>query len=69
MKDPTDLLQKLAGIDPRLRPVVELRVFEGSRIEVTAERIDCSARTVTRLWRFAESWLQEQLSPGEEAAS
>lgn len=64
-----DLLQKLSDIDPQLRAVVELRVFEGLSIEETAERIACSTRTVTRLWRFAKLWLQEQMSPREVAIS
>lgn len=58
-----DLLSKLAAVDPALRSVVELRVFEGLPIDQCADRLGCSPRTVTRQWRFAKLWLQNQLAP------
>lgn len=63
-----DLLNKLADIDSQLRRVVEFRVFEGLSIEETANRMDCSPRTVVRQWRFAKLWLQNHLYPGMAAA-
>jgi RNA polymerase sigma factor (TIGR02999 family) len=60
-----DLLDKLADIDPQLRSVVELRVFEGLTVEEIAGRLGCSPRTVTRNWTFARHWLQNLLFPGE----
>ena len=59
-----DVLDGLAAIDPQLRSVVELRVFEGLSIEECAERLGCSVSTVTRNWRFAKRWLQNRLAPG-----
>ncbi len=59
-----DVLDGLAAIDPQLRSVVELRVFEGLSIEECAERLGCSVSTVTRNWRFAKRWLRNQLAPG-----
>jgi RNA polymerase sigma factor (TIGR02999 family) len=59
-----DVLDGLADIDPQLRSVVELRVFEGLSIEECAERLGCSVSTVTRNWRFAKRWLQNHLAPG-----
>lgn len=59
-----DLLDKLGAIDPQLRRVVELRVFEGLSSDETAARLSCSTRTVTRHWRFAKIWLQDHLSRG-----
>lgn len=62
-----NLLAKLESIDHQLRSVVELRVFEGLPAEDIAVRLGCSSRTVGRHWRFAKSWLQAQLFPGEAA--
>ena len=64
-----NLLDKLAAIDPQLRMVVELRVFEGLSIEESAARLGCSPRTVTRNWRFAKVWLQGNLYPGTVSSS
>lgn len=55
-----DLLAKLAAIDPQLRSVVELKVFEGLQNEEIAQRLHCSLRTVARHWQFAKSWLQSR---------
>lgn len=66
-----ELLTNLAAIDPQLRTVVELRVFEGLPAEEIATRMNCSARTVTRYWRFAKSWLQSKMGGaggGDDAA-
>ncbi|MFN7923757.1 MAG: ECF-type sigma factor [Bryobacteraceae bacterium] len=57
-------LAKLESIDSQLRSIVELRVFEGLSVDDIAARLGCSSRTVGRHWRFAKSWLQEQLYPG-----
>lgn len=59
-----DLLAKLGAIDPRLRTVVELKVFEGMSVEEIASQLGCAPRTVARRWQFARQWLQEQLSKG-----
>jgi RNA polymerase sigma factor (TIGR02999 family) len=56
-----DLLEGLAQIDPLLRSVVELRVFEGLTGDETAARLGCSARTEARHWKFARSWLASAL--------
>jgi len=41
-----DALAKLEAIDPRLRAVVEMKVFEGLTGEEIAHRLGCSPRTV-----------------------
>lgn len=56
-----DLLDGLAQIDPQLRAVVELRVFEGLTGDETAARLGCSPRTEARHWKFARSWLASAL--------
>jgi RNA polymerase sigma factor (TIGR02999 family) len=56
------LMEDLADIDPKLRTVVELRVFEGMTADEIAERMGCSARSVTTYWSFARKWLAARLS-------
>ena len=56
------ILADLARIDPQLRAVVELKVFEGLSVEEIAARLGCSARTVDRRWNFARHWLATQLA-------
>ena len=60
------LLAELAAMDPQLRAVVELRVFEGLSIEECSERLRCSVSTITRNWRYAKLWLQDRLAPDTE---
>lgn len=57
------LLGQLAAVDPQLRTVVELRVFEGLSIEECSERLNCSVSTITRNWRYAKLWLRERMDP------
>ena len=62
LREIEDMLSSLAGIDPALRLVVEMKVFEGLSREDIAERLGCSVRTVARHWDFAKHWLQNALS-------
>jgi RNA polymerase sigma factor (TIGR02999 family) len=62
------LLSELGAVDPQLRTVVELRVFEGLSIEECSARLGCSASTITRNWRYAKLWLRHQLSPEDESS-
>jgi RNA polymerase sigma factor (sigma-70 family) len=59
------LLDELSGIDPQLRTIVEMRVFEGFSIPDIAERLTCSERTVDRRWAFARKWLEHHLGPAQ----
>ena len=59
-----DLLYRLAKVDPQLRTVVEMRVFEGLTVSEVADRMGCSERTVARSWTFARNWLAEEMGPG-----
>jgi len=54
-----DILNRLAAINPSLRQVVELRVFEGLTREEIAEKMGCGTATVARHWSFARNWLEE----------
>jgi RNA polymerase sigma factor (TIGR02999 family) len=54
-----DVLNRLAAINPALRRVVELRVFEGLTREEIARQMGCGTATVARHWSFARNWLEE----------
>jgi len=54
-----DVLNRLAAINPALRRVVELRVFEGLTREEIAQEMKCGTATVARHWSFARNWLEE----------
>jgi RNA polymerase sigma factor (TIGR02999 family) len=56
-----ELLARLESIDPRVRTVVELRVFEGMTNEEIAGRLGCSVRTVGTCWSFARRWLESEI--------
>jgi RNA polymerase sigma factor (TIGR02999 family) len=57
-----DALDRLGEIDPRLRTVVELRVFEELTVEETAQSMGCGHATVSRYWRFAREWLAREFA-------
>ena len=57
-----DVLNRLAAINPALRRVVELRVFEGLTREEIAQEMGCSTATVARHWSFARNWLEDSFA-------
>jgi RNA polymerase sigma factor (TIGR02999 family) len=57
-----DVLNRLAAINPALRQVVELRVFEGLTRDEISREMGCSTATVARHWNFARNWLEEALA-------
>jgi RNA polymerase sigma factor (TIGR02999 family) len=59
-----ELLEKLASIHPRLRSVVEMKVFEGLSVDEIAMRLGIAPRTVARNWTFCKEWLREKLQAG-----
>ena len=66
LQDIEELLDRLARVDPVLRQIVEMKVFEGLSREEMAARLGCSLRTVARHWEFARHWLQDALpGPGK----
>lgn len=63
LADIEDLLVRLSKIDPELRTIVEMHVFEGFTIPEIASHLNCASRTVDRRWSFARKWLEHQLAP------
>jgi RNA polymerase sigma factor (TIGR02999 family) len=57
-----DLLKRLHAIDPRLRTLVELRVFQGRSTDEVAAALNCSVRTVGTLWVLARRWLEQEMA-------
>lgn len=56
-----EVLEQLAGIDPRQARIVELRYFAGLSLEETATTLELSKSTVIREWRMARAWLEQRL--------
>jgi RNA polymerase sigma factor (TIGR02999 family) len=54
------MLSRLGTINPKLRTIVELKVFEGFTGEEIAERLGCAPATVARHWYFAREWLKKE---------
>ena len=55
------LLARIEAIDPRLRVVVEWRVFHGKTPGEIAAHLGCTERTVSTLWSFCRNWLETEL--------
>src|SRR5262249_16104825 len=56
-----EVLQKLEQFDKRKSLIAVLRFFAGLTAEETAEALSISVETVTRDWRLARAWLQNEL--------
>jgi RNA polymerase sigma factor (TIGR02999 family) len=57
-------LTRLAGMDPELARLVELRFFGGLSIEETADVLGVSPATVKRSWATARAWLKREMTAG-----
>jgi RNA polymerase sigma factor (TIGR02999 family) len=62
-----EALTRLAGFDPDLVRLVELRHFGGLTVEETAVAMGVSPATVKRQWAVARAWLKRALSGGTRA--
>ncbi len=60
LQEVEDALTQLAAISPKLRAVVEMRVFEGLTSAEIAAQLGCSRRTATVYWNVAKRWLQTE---------
>jgi RNA polymerase sigma factor (TIGR02999 family) len=54
-------LRRLEALDPRKAEVVKLRLFWGFEMADVAGLLEVSVPTVQRDWRFAKTWLAEEL--------
>lgn len=54
-------LDKLKEMDPRLALVIEMRYFTGMTVSEVAEALGLSEKTISRDWRFAKTWLREEM--------
>lgn len=57
-----ECLRRLEIDDPRMVQVVELRFFAGLTENEAARVMECSPRTVRRLWFGAKTWLRRELA-------
>lgn len=60
-------LDRLAKVNPQMRTLVELRVFEGLKVDEAAQRMSISPRTAARYWAFAQEWLAVELGGARPA--
>jgi len=58
-----DALDRLEGVEPRWRQVVECRFFGGMTNEDIGQVLGVTARTVERDWVKAKAWLYKELYP------
>jgi len=61
-----DALNRLAGVDDRMRQIVEYRFFAGLSETEIAELLGVTTRTVQREWAKARAWLHKELYGGKE---
>jgi RNA polymerase sigma factor (TIGR02999 family) len=57
-------LEKLGGLAPRQREVVEYRFYLGFTIQETAEQLRLSESAIEKDWRMARAWLFRRIGPG-----
>jgi RNA polymerase sigma factor (TIGR02999 family) len=62
--DLDELLDQLAGADPRAAELVKLRFFAGLTGDQTAEVLGIAPRSADLLWAYARAWLFEKLQGG-----
>jgi len=60
-----EALTMLEAEEPRAARVVELKFFGGLTDSEVAEVLGTSMPTVTRDWRYARTWLLDQLGPNQ----
>ncbi len=56
-----EALQKLAGENPVVAKLVNLRYFAGMTLEEAAQVLHVSVRTAHRYWDYARAWLHHEI--------
>jgi RNA polymerase sigma factor (TIGR02999 family) len=59
-----DLLTRLDAFDPKLRTVLECKVFMGMTLSEIGAQLGCSERTAASYWALARRWLTSELESG-----
>ena len=59
-----DLLARLEGFDPKLRTVLEDKVFMGMTLAEIGGKLGCTERTAASYWALARRWLVTELEQG-----
>jgi len=59
-----DLLARLEEFDPKLRTVMEYKVFMGMTLAEIGEKLGYSERTAASYWALARRWLATELEQG-----
>jgi RNA polymerase sigma factor (TIGR02999 family) len=62
--DLDEVLDQLAGADPRAAELVKLRFFAGLTGDQAAEVLGIAPRSADLLWAYARAWLFEKLQGG-----
>jgi DNA-directed RNA polymerase specialized sigma24 family protein len=65
LREIDEALTGLEAVDPKLRRVVEMKVFEGRSIEEIASELGCVTRTVDRYWSVARAILRQHFGEPE----
>ena len=60
--DLDDALKQLAGEDPKLVELAELRFFAGQTLQEAADNLGMSLRTANRAWKYARARLWQFMS-------
>lgn len=56
-----DMLRRLEDINPIIRTVVEMKVFEGHTAEEIGKRLGYATVTINRHWQFARHWMKSEI--------
>ncbi|NIP81262.1 MAG: RNA polymerase subunit sigma-70, partial [Gemmatimonadetes bacterium] len=59
-----EALSRLAGLDPELERLVELRFFTGLTVDEAAETLGVSPRKAAKDWAAVRLWLRRELTAG-----
>jgi RNA polymerase sigma factor (TIGR02999 family) len=63
-----EALQKLAGENPVVAKLVNLRYFAGMTLDEAAQVLQVSVRTAHRYWDYARAWLHHEIGRSRTSA-
>ncbi len=62
-----EALERLEEEAPLAAKVVKLRYFSGLTLEQVGRAMNCSRRTVSSYWAYAQAWLHREMAQGDES--